>query len=241
VFLTSHCVTSVVYSPCGKRIASSSTDRTVRIWDAATGEAVGSPLAVDAGDNGVLSVCFSPKDNVIAAGCSNGNIYLVDAQAGEVKSSLDGHGAPVTQLEFRDATTLVSASDDGTTRFWDVESGAEKGQDAQGTHGEALAGECFAFTKTNSKEQVVGGFIVTAQSDLVRVYEVDDASKEEEGVADKDEKKTPVAFFAAPSDIQTLACAGDKIAVGLQNGGVLHLRAAFLAASDTTTSSDIER
>jgi WD40 repeat protein len=149
---------------------------------------------------------------------------------------LAGHGAPVTQLEFRDATTLVSASDDGTTRFWDVESGAEKGQDAQGTHGEALAGERFAFTKTNSKEQVVGGFIVTAQSDLVRVYEVDDASEEEEeGVADKDGKKMPVAFFAAPSDIQTLACAGDKIAVGLQNGGVLHLSVAFLAASDTVT------
>jgi len=198
--------------------------------DAVAGE-VKSSLAVDAGNGGVKSVCFSPTDNVIAAGCSNGNIYLVDAQAGEVKSSLAGHGAPVTQLEFRDATTLVSASDDGTTRFWDVESGAEKGQDAQGTHGEALAGERFAFTKTNSKEQVVGGFIVTAQSDLVRVYE----EEEEEGVADKDGKKTPVAFFAAPSDIQTLACAGDKIAVGLQNGGVLHLRAAFLAASDTAT------
>ena len=215
---------SVAYSPCGQWIASSSADRTVRIWDAATGEAVGSPLAVDAGGNGVQSVCFSPKDNVIAAGCSNGNIYLVDAQAGEVKSSLAGHGAPVTQLEFRDATTLVSASDDGTTRFWDVESGAEKGQDAQGTHGEALAGERFAFSKPSSTEQVVGSFIVTAQDALVRVYEVD------EGAADKDEKKTTVAFFAAPSDIQCLACAGDKIAVGLQNGGVLHLRAAFLAA-----------
>ena len=146
------------------------------------------------------------------------------------------HSDWVTQVEFRDATTLVSASDDDTIRFWDVESGAEKGQDAQGTHGEALAGERFAFTKTNSKEQVVGGFIVTAKGDLVRVYEVDEVDEDEKKTpVDKDEKKTPVAFFAAPSVIQTLACAGDKIAVGLQNGGVLHLRAAFLAASDTAT------
>ena len=145
------------------------------------------------------------------------------------------HSDWVTQVEFRDATTLVSASYDGTTCFWDVESGAEKGQDAQGTHGEALAGERFALSKTNSKEHVVGGFIVTAQGDLVRVYEVDDAHEVDEGVADKDGKKTPVAFFAAPSPIFSLACAGDKIAVGLQNGGVLHLRAAFLAASDTAT------
>ena len=86
----------------------------------------------------------------------------------------------MTQVEFCDATTLVSASKDGTTRFWDVGSGAEQGQDAQGTHGEALAGERFAFSKRNSKEQVVGRFVVTAQGDFVRVYEVD------EGVADKD-------------------------------------------------------
>ena len=49
------------------------------------------PLTVDAGFFGMRSVCFSPTDNVIAAGCGNGNIYLVDAQAGEVKSSLSGH------------------------------------------------------------------------------------------------------------------------------------------------------
>ena len=40
------------------------------------------------------------------------------------------HSNRVTQVEFRDATTLVSASKDGTTRFWDVGSGAEQGQDA---------------------------------------------------------------------------------------------------------------
>jgi hypothetical protein len=159
-------------------------------------------------------------------------------------------------------------------RFWDVESGAGKGQDTQGTYGEALAGERFAFSKKSSTEQVVGSFIVTAQSDLVRVYEEaseeasggseeasggseegseeggseegseeegsvssssEEEEEEEEGVEDKNEKWTAVAALVAPSPIASLACAGDKIAVGLENGGVLHLRAAFLAAIDTTT------
>jgi WD40 repeat protein len=105
VFSSSGLVQSVAYSPCGKWIASGGGhgDKTVRIWDAATGAAVASPLT--------------------------------------------GHRGAVTWLEFRDATMLVSASNDGTTRFWDVESGAEKGQDATGAHGEALAGERFAFAK----------------------------------------------------------------------------------------------
>ena len=175
-------------------------------------------------DSYVQSVCFSPDGKQIASGSRDETVKIWNASSGELQSTLIGHGDAVTQLEFRDATTLVSASDDGTTRFWDMESGAEKGQDAQGTHGEALAGERFAFSKKNSKEQVVGSFIVTAQDALVLVYEVD------EGVADKDERKTTVAFFAAPSVIRSLACAGDKIAVGLSNGGVLHLCAAFLAA-----------
>ena len=134
-------VFSVCFSPDGKKIASGARDKTVRIWDAATGAPVGSPLmsgdlpvrsvafspdkrriaagcggngkgeilifklqesgdwerqsecplTVDAGEYGVRSVSFSPKDNLIAAGCDNGKIHLVDAVAGEVKSSLRGH------------------------------------------------------------------------------------------------------------------------------------------------------
>ena len=51
-----------------------------------------------------------------------------------------------------------------------------------------------------------------------------DASEDEKA----EQSKKPVTFFRAPAPLQTLQCAGDKIAVGCQNGEVLHLRAAFL-------------
>ena len=40
-----------------------------------------------------------------------------------------------------------------------------------------------------------------------------------------------VAFFRAPGVVEALECAGDRIAVGCQNGEVLHLQAPWLVDS----------
>ena len=42
------------------------------------------------------------------------------------------------------------------------------------------------------------------------------------------ENKKAIAFFRAPGDVQTLECAGDRIAVGCKNEEVLHLQAPWL-------------
>ena len=80
-------VRSVSWSPDGTKLASGSDDKTVRIWEVATGKEL-SQLNVDAGTWGVRSVSFSPKGDMVAAGCYNGKIYFVDPTAGEIKSSL---------------------------------------------------------------------------------------------------------------------------------------------------------
>ena len=57
-------VNCVGFDPTGKKLVSCSNDRTVRIWDATTGEPIGSPLRVD---GEVSSLDFSPCGSKIAA------------------------------------------------------------------------------------------------------------------------------------------------------------------------------
>src|SRR5205814_10296610 len=59
-----HDVTSVCFSPDGKRIAPASKDRTVKVWDAATGQET---LSLRGHTEQVTSVGFSPDGQRIVS------------------------------------------------------------------------------------------------------------------------------------------------------------------------------
>jgi hypothetical protein len=122
-------------------------------------------------------------------------------------------------VEFIDADTVVSSSNDGTTRAWDVATGTQKAE---------FEGDKFSFTRSSGgDEQTVGAYVVTKKDNLVLVHQTH-ALKHNEPTA---ENSHAVAFFRAPGVVQTLECAGDRIAVGCQNGEVLHLQAPWLVDS----------
>ena len=74
----------------GASFASGSRDDTVKIWNTKTGKC-DSTLSVDSGDYGVLSISYSPAGDMIAAGCGNGKIHILDTATVAVKRSLNGH------------------------------------------------------------------------------------------------------------------------------------------------------
>ena len=124
----------------------------------------------------------------------------------------------VSRVEFLTSEMVVSGDESGKTRFWNIKDGTE----AQAS----MAGDKFSFSKVAVTMQHVGRHVITADGDLVLVHEVDGAKDVKGSAAVKE--SAAVACFRAPGRISVLDCAGDQIALGCENGDVLHLRAALL-------------
>jgi eukaryotic-like serine/threonine-protein kinase len=118
-----HFVFSVAFSPDGQRVASGSADRTVKIWDTATGKEL---LSLNDGlSNPVLSVAFSPDGQRLASGADN-TVKICDSATGKELVSLKGHANYVSSVAFSaDGRRLASGSADGTVKIWDSVTGKE--------------------------------------------------------------------------------------------------------------------
>ena len=116
-------VISVAFSPDGTRIVSGSEDRTIRVWDAHSGDVVAGPF--EGHTSSVRSVAFSPDGTRIVSSSSDCTIRVWDARSGDVVAGpFEGHTDYVTSVAFSpDGTRIVSGSGDHTIRVWDARSG----------------------------------------------------------------------------------------------------------------------
>jgi WD40 repeat protein/tRNA A-37 threonylcarbamoyl transferase component Bud32 len=111
-------VTSVTFSPDGNRLASSSQDATVRLWDARTGQ----ELRIIETPDEVLKVIFKPDGKHLVSVGEDATVRIWDTATGRNVRTLRGHLGPIYGIVFSPTDgRLFSASYDGTIKVWDPE------------------------------------------------------------------------------------------------------------------------
>lgn len=123
-WLTGHTdeVWSTVWFPDGRRLATVSKDRTLRIWDASSGKCVATFVALAP----LLHVAVSPDGTQVAAGGGNGQVFFWNVSTGAPLRTLAAHKGPVLGLSFSPRGDMLATSGmDGNAKLWEVATGME--------------------------------------------------------------------------------------------------------------------
>ncbi len=115
---------SVATGQAGARqvIVSGSADGTVRRWNAVSGTPFGGPIAAHADSVRAVAIGRAHDRDLIASGGSDATVRLHDAQTGRAYGEpLAGHTSVALAIDHvAGRPVVVSASDDGTIRIWDI-------------------------------------------------------------------------------------------------------------------------
>jgi WD40 repeat protein len=112
----------VAISPEGDLAVSGSDDRTLRVWDAATGR----ELVMTRGPEEILAVAFSPDGTKVVSGSADRTVRLWEATTGQNLRIFFKHTDRVRAVACApDGKRLLSGSDDRTLRLWDAVKGTE--------------------------------------------------------------------------------------------------------------------
>jgi WD40 repeat protein len=113
-------VHSVAFSPDGRYALSGGEDGSIRMWSVETGKEI---VCFSVHLTGVTCVAFSP-DGRLALAAVGKSIFLYDTNSGVLSMQLDGNKGRIPRAAFsKDGLRLISGSDDGIVRLWDLESG----------------------------------------------------------------------------------------------------------------------
>lgn len=142
-------VYAVAFAPDGRHIASGGTDRTVRVFDLATGNL----LKTFECANNVTNVAFT-VDSKYVLSSGDSVIHMWDHAAGKELRRFEGHQGPAPGMALSaDGRRLLTGGDDKTIRLWDVATGKELHK--LSGHGDTV--HCVAFS-SDGRRAISGSF-----------------------------------------------------------------------------------
>jgi WD40 repeat protein len=152
-------VFSVAFHPDGKRLASASFDKTVRIWDLTSHKA---ERTLTGHSDFVYAVAFSPDGKWLASASKDRSVKLVETDTGKSRLTLSGMDQDVLAVAVSpDGKNVVSSGFDTGLYWWNAQTGQRVR--LQNGHGIAVHELCF------SKD---GKFVISAGADkTVRLWD----------------------------------------------------------------------
>jgi WD40 repeat protein len=102
-------------------VASGSSDKTVKLWDPATGTL---QQTLEGHSDLVWAVAFSPDGKLVASASHDKTVKLWDPATGTLQQTLEGHSDLVLAVAFSpDGKLVASGSYDKTVKLWDPATG----------------------------------------------------------------------------------------------------------------------
>jgi WD40 repeat protein len=121
-------VYAVAFSPDGTHVLTGSFDKTLKLWETATGKEIKTFGGPSGHQNLILSVAFSPDGQLLASGAADNTAKLWDTRKAGSEAPIKNlaHANLVDAVAFNPAgAQLATGSHDGTVRLWDVAKGQQ--------------------------------------------------------------------------------------------------------------------
>ncbi len=154
-------ILTVVFSPDGTRLASSSTESQIRVWDMANHRL----LSTLSGHRGsVTALAFSPDGRHLASGGEDRTVRLWDTENSQATAVFHGHNDVVLAVTFSPDGALIASTalSDAGVQVWNLQK-----QEHRAIHlGDVGTFICLAFTR-DSQTLVTGD-----EHGMVRFWDV---------------------------------------------------------------------
>ncbi|HEY0754056.1 MAG TPA: serine/threonine-protein kinase [Ktedonobacteraceae bacterium] len=159
-------ILSIAWTLDGQSIVSASQDRTMRIWNALTGEDVSGPYTFPGAVNSVSS-SFA---GIVAAGCQDGTVSAWDASGSKIFEGK--HKGAVNSVAWAsDGMYLASSSEDMSLRVWDISGKTSLVHKEDGVYyGVAWSPNAVYLAAANSLMKTVESWIANDLSILYNTY-----------------------------------------------------------------------
>lgn len=168
-------ISTIVFSPDGRFVASSDFDSNIKIWDINNGEEIASLK-----DNGKVTIMkFSLNGKLLFTGSDYGDITSWDTRNGS-STTFDNHGEGYVKLDISpNGNMLIASGADGIIKIWHIET---SGLVFDLNHGSAI--KDLKFSPDGTK------IVSSGEDNIIKVWDA---------TTGKEEYRRPTNYFGAYS------------------------------------------